>query len=145
MYDQNDQVPAGDAVSKINAEINEWARGIRCIFAVLTLLPLYYCSRVLLAAPKFGTIFEDMLGSQQKLPVLTRLVLMNAMPVLGFMWLLAALAFYLIFTVKRARNVWISAVISAFIFIASGHLVAIVLMEPLITVIQNLSGGGETP
>lgn len=35
-----------------------------------------------------------------------------------------------------------SAAFSAFVLIATGHLVATVLMDPLVTVIQNLSGGG---
>ena len=131
-----------DAVSRLEAEIKEWALGIRCVFVVLNVLPLYYCTRFLLAAPRFEMIFEDMLGSQEKLPILTRFVLEWCMPLLGFMWLLTASMVVLIFTVKRARHVWIIAAASAFVLIATGHIVATVLFDPLVTVVQNLSVGG---
>ncbi|WP_395716523.1 hypothetical protein [Prosthecobacter sp.] len=140
MYNQNEQ-----STPAIEAEIKEWTLGIRCVFVVINILPLYYCTRVLLSAPKFGRIFEDMLGSRQKLPVLTNFVLEWALPLLGLVWLLAALAVFLIFTLKRARHVWVTAAVSAFVFIASGHLVATVLFQPLVTVIQNLSGETGSP
>ncbi len=126
----------------LKSEIKEWALGIRCLFTVLNVLPLYYCTRILLAAPRFQSIFYDMLGSEPKLPSLTRLVLEWFMPVLGGVWLLTLLTVVLIFTLKRARHVWITAAVSAFVLIATGHVVATVLMDPLIIVIQNLSGGG---
>jgi type II secretory pathway component PulF len=109
------------------------------------ILPLYYCTRALLSAPKFERIFEDMLGSKQKLPLLTNFVLEWAQPLLGLFWLLAALAVFLIFTLKRPRHVWVTATVSAFLFIASGHLVAMVLFQSLVTVIQNLSGDTGSP
>lgn len=140
MYNHNEQ-----SGPQLEAEIKEWAMGIRCVFVVLNILPLYYCTRALLSAPKFGRIFEDMLGSKQKLPVLTNFVLEWALPLLGLIWLLAALAVFLIFTLNRPRHVWVTAVVSAFVFIASGHLVATVLFQPLVTVIQDLSGGTGSP
>ena len=129
----------------LRSEIKEWALGIRCLFTVLNVLPLYYCTRVLLAAPRFQSIFEDMLGPPSRLPHLTRLVLAWFMPLLGGVWLFTLLTVVLIFTLKRARHVWITAAVSAFTLIVTGHLVATVLMEPLIIVIQNLSGGGISP
>jgi type II secretory pathway component PulF len=125
----------------LRAEIKDWAFGIRCVFTVLNVLPLYYCTRILLASPRFESIFEDMLGSKDKLPGLTRLLLEWSMPLLACVWLLAALTIVLIFTLKQARHVWITAAVSAFVLIATGHLVATVFIDPLITVIQNLSGG----
>jgi hypothetical protein len=133
---------AFDAVSRLEAEIKEWALGIRCVFVVLNVLPLYYCTRFLLAAPRFEMIFEDMLGSKEKLPILTRFVLEWCMPLLGLMWLLTASIVVLIFTVKRARHVWVIAAASAFLLIATAHIVATVLFDPLVTVVQNLSVGG---
>lgn len=138
MYQQNERVD-----SQTSAEIKEWTMGIRCVFVVINIFPLYYCTRMLLAAPKFEKIFADMLGSKEKLPVLTNVVLEWAMPFLGLVWLLAALAIFLIFTFKRARYVWITAAVSAFALIATGHLVGTVLFQPLVTIIQNL--GGEPP
>ncbi len=137
--------PAASAAElrDLNAEIKDWAFGIRCLFAVLNVFPLYYCTRMLLAAPRFEMIFEDMLGSKDKLPGLTRLIFEWSIPLLGGVWLLTALTVVLIFTLERARHVWIMAAISMFLVIATGHLIATMLVDPLITVIQNLSGGGE--
>lgn len=132
-------------LSQLKAEIQERALGIRCVFTALNVLPLYYCTRVLLAAPRFEMIFEDMLGSKQKLPLLTQMVLQNAYSVLAGIWLIAVLAVILIFTIKRARFVWITAVTSALVFIATGHIIASVLMDPLVSVIQNLAGGSDAP
>ena len=134
-----------DRVSALELEIREWTLGIRCLFAVLNVLPLYYCTRVLLAAPRFETIFEDMLGSKQKLPVLTRLVLQNSMSLLAVAWLMALAAITMIFTLKQVRHVWVSAVVSAAVLILSGHLVATVLVDPLVTIIAHLSGGSGIP
>ncbi len=140
MYDQQEQDN-----TKTSTEMKEWTFGIRCVFMVINILPLYYCTRALLSAPKFERIFMDMLGSRQKLPIFTNFVLERAMPLLGLFWLLAVLAIVLIFTLKRARHVWITAAVSAFFFIASGHLVATALFQPLMTLIQNLSGDAGSP
>jgi len=141
-YEQPHAAPNDPALS---AEMKEWTTGIRYVFATLNVFPMYYCGRVLLAAPRFQAIFEDMLGSKDKLPLLTQLVLRWSLPLLVLMSLLAVFALVLIFTLRRARFVWVTAALSAFVFIASGHLVATVLMDPLVSVIQNLTGGGETP
>lgn len=140
-YESSDS--AAHDLTILKAEMKEWAFGIRCVFVVINLLPLYYCTRLLLAAPRFESIFEDMLGSKQKLPVLTRVVLEHCLLILGAVWLLAALMFVLIFVLRRARYVWITAAASALTMIITGHLVATVLVDPLVVVIQNLSGGGE--
>jgi type II secretory pathway component PulF len=140
MYQQNDQ-----AGSQTEAEIKEWAFGIRCVFVVINILPLYFCSHALLSAPKFAQIFEDMLGSRQKLPILTNLVLEWSLPLLALVWLLAALAVFMIFTLKRARHVWITAAVSSFVFIVAGYLVTTALFLPLTGVIQSLSGGTVAP
>lgn len=83
-----------------------------------------------------------MLGSKDKLPGLTRLIFEWSMPLLGGVWLLAALTIVLIFTLKRARHVWMAAAASGFVLIATGHLISAMLMSPLLRVIQNLSGSG---
>lgn len=128
-------------MTALRAEMKEWTLGIRCVFAMLNVLPLYYCTRVLLYAPQFQTIFEDMLGSKARVPLFTQLVLRFWLPMLVVVWLLAGLAVVLIFTLKRARLVWIAALITAFVFSASGHLVAAMVMDPVIAIIRNLSGG----
>ncbi|MDB6007234.1 MAG: hypothetical protein JWR15_4221 [Prosthecobacter sp.] len=125
----------------LRSAVKEWAFGIRCVFTVLNVLPLYYCTRLLLAAPRFQSIFQDMLGSQDRLPGLTRLIMAWSRPLLGGVWLFAALTITFIFVLKRARHVWITAAVSAFLLIATGHLIATMLGDPLINVIQGLSGG----
>lgn len=132
---------SGHEIESLKKEMREWVLGIRCVLVVLTLLPLYYCTRVLLAVPSFETIFEDMLGSTTKLPSYTLVVMRFSMPLLLGVWLLAGLGIFLIFFLKRARWVWVVAVLTVFVFTVCGHLVATLLMSPLIAVIQNLSGG----
>ena len=127
----------------LRSEIREWAFGIRCVFTVLNVLPLYYCTRLLLAAPKFERIFEDMLGSKEKLPALTRLLFEWCVPLLGGVWLLAGLMIVLIFTFKRPRYVWITAAASMFALIASTHVIATLLFDPMVGIVQNISGAGE--
>lgn len=126
----------------LRSEIKEWTFGIRCVFAAFNLLPLYYCTRGLLAAPAFKSIFEDMLGSQDKLPSMTRFVVSWSHGLLAAVWLLAVLAIVLIFRASRARTVWITTVLLSVFLLITGHLVIATLFEPLGAVIQNLSGGG---
>jgi|GEM_PF-1404018 len=130
----------------LRSELQEWTFGIRCVFAALNMLPLYYCSRALLAAPAFKSIFTDMLGSQDKLPVATRFIVEWSHELLAGVWLLAALSILLIFRAPRARTAWITTVLLTMLLLVTGHLVVTTLFEPLGQVIQNLSGGsGETP
>lgn len=126
----------------LRSEIKEWTFGIRCVFATLNLLPLYYCTRGLLAAPAFKSIFEDMLGSQDKLPVMTRFVVAWSHELLAAVWLLAILATVLIFRASRSRTVWITTLLLSVFLLIVGHLVITTLFEPLGAVIQNLSGSG---
>lgn len=126
----------------LRSELKEWAFGLRCLFTVLSLLPLYYCTSMLLSAPRFEILFQDMLGSKDKLPGLTRLIFEWSMPLLGGVWLLTVLTIVLIFTLKRARHVWMAAAASGFVLIATGHLISAMLMSPLLSVLQNLSGSG---
>jgi hypothetical protein len=84
-----------------------------------------------------------MLGSKEKLPPLTGLLFEWAMPLLVCVWLLAALMILLIFTFKQPRHVWITAAISTFVLIVSSHIIATLLFDPLIGIVQNLSGSGE--
>jgi hypothetical protein len=67
----------------LRSELKEWAFGLRCLFTVLSLLPLYYCTSMLLSAPRFEILFEDMPGSKDKLPGLTRLIFEWSCPCLA--------------------------------------------------------------
>jgi hypothetical protein len=43
---------------------------------------------------------------------------------------------------QSAKQVWVVKVISVIFLIASAHVVTALLMEPLMQVVMNLSGGG---
>ena len=53
-----------------------------------------------------------------------------------FRWTIIALLF------QSAKQVWVVKVISVIFLIASAHVVTALLMEPLMQVVMNLSGGG---
>lgn len=145
MHNQTDGVPTDPNSLQLKAEIKEWAFGIRCVFMVLHILPLFFCTTALRAAPRFETIFEDMLGSKQKLPVLTLLVIDHAAALLALVWLLAVLSVVLIFVLKRARQVWITALLTSFVLVISALVFNAALFLPLTEVIKNLSGGEISP
>ncbi|WP_395741311.1 hypothetical protein [Prosthecobacter sp.] len=128
-------------LNALRSELKEWAFGIRCAFAGLNLLPLYYCTRGLLSAPAFQSIFTDMLGSLDKLPPMTRFVITWSHDVLITVWILAVLAIVMIFRATRARTVWMTTLLLTTFLLITGHLVIATLFEPLGAVIQNLSGG----
>lgn len=128
-------------IEDLKKEMKEWALGIRCVFVVINVLPLYYCTRMLLAAPRFQSILEDMMGSLQKLPLLSVFIMRHCLGILLGVWLLGALSMVLIFVLKRARYVWITALVSIFMFTVCGHLISWLVMDPLIGVIQGLSPG----
>lgn len=142
--DEHAAAAAGNhEIESLKKEMKEWALGLRCVFVVLNILPLYYCTRMLLAAPRFETILVDMMGSLDRLPGLSVIVMRHCMEILLGVWLLAGLSIVLIFVLKRARFVWIIALLSVFFFTVCGHLIALLFMDPLIGVIQGLSGGGQ--
>lgn len=128
-------------IQTLRNEIEQWALGIRCVFVVLNMLPLYYCTRLLLMVPKAETIYEDMLGSVQRVPLTTQVVLRYWPGLLLLVWLLAMLCIVLIFVLKKPRFVWITAMVSLFFMIAAWHVAASVLLDPLLQIITNLSGG----
>lgn len=129
-------------MESIRVELSEWTRGIRCVFTALVVLPLYYTTRLLWIAPQMGKICEDMLGSKEKLPLLTRAVIQQSESILGIIWLLAILNVILIFKLKAAKHVWITTLLTLLVFILCSHLIsAALLVEPLIQIISALSGG----
>ena len=64
-----------EELAAMRREIREWGRGMRWVLVVMMVVPLYYATRVLLVAPEFEKVFEDMLGSREKLPGLTKMVI----------------------------------------------------------------------
>jgi len=137
-----DEKPAPDEVTALQSEVREWALGLRWMLTLIIAVPLFYMTRVILMAPKFESIFEDMLGSQQKLPTLTRLILGHPMQVLALTWGVAFVAALLIFKLQKPRHIWITAIAVISFLILSVQIALSALTEPLWMVIQNLSGGG---
>lgn len=146
MHQLNDIHPQDQSTLQLRVEMREWVFGLRCLFAAFALLPLYYCSRILMAGPAVERVFEDMLGSKDRLPVVSRFMFKWSEPMLDLLWALTALVMLLIFRARRARTVWTTTVALVIFLIVISHLAITSFVEPLGQVIQNLSGGsGETP
>lgn len=131
-----------EQLAAMRQEMRQWAFGIRSVYVLLLALPLYYITRILVELPQVGQIFEDMLGSRQKLPATTLLLLDHPLAAGCVIWLGTILAAAAIFVLQQAKHVWVVMVISVIFLIASAHLVTALLMEPLMQVVMNLSGGG---
>ncbi len=131
-----------EQLAAMRQEMRQWAFGIRSVYVLLLALPLYYITRILVELPQVGQIFEDMLGSRQKLPATTLLLLDHPLAAGSVIWLGTILAAAAIFVLQQAKHVWVVMVISVIFLIASAHVVTALLMEPLIQVVMNLSGGG---
>lgn len=67
----------------------------------------------------------------------------SGQPCWGGVWRLAVLSIFLIFVLKKASHVWMTTGVFLFAMIATGHLAAALLLEPVLQIIANLSGGGE--
>jgi hypothetical protein len=131
-----------EQLAAMRQEMQQWAFGIRSVYVLLLALPLYYITRILVELPQVGQIFEDMLGSKQKLPATTLLLLDHPLAAGSVIWLGTILAAAAIFMLQSAKQVWVVKVISVIFLIASAHVVTALLMEPLMQVVMNLSGGG---
>jgi hypothetical protein len=117
-----------EELAELRREMTDWAMGIRCVFTALVALPLCYLTKLLTLTPRLEVIFEDMLGSKDKLPAGT---------------LVAGVSVYFIFTLKKARHVWVATLVCLGFLLFSFQTVIQLLVDPLIQVIANLSGGGE--
>jgi len=115
----------------------------RSAAAVLMVLPLCYDTLILLRVPKFQNMFMDLLGSKDKLPIMTRLILDHSMPLLGTFWLLAVAAAAVIFLSQRLLKVWIAAGLSSFLLAVAGVIMSLGIFMPLATLTQQLAGGGN--
>jgi len=114
----------------------------RCVAAVLMALPLCYDTLTLLRVPKFQNIFMDLLGSKDKLPTLTLLILDHGPLLLGTFWLLAVAAAALIFSCQRRRSLWFTAVLSAFLLVVAGVILSLGIFLPLADLVRQTSGSG---
>ena len=131
-----------EELAAMRREIREWGRGMRWVLVVMMVVPLYYATRVLLVAPEFEKVFEDMLGSREKLPGLTKMVIDFPALFLAAIWGLSGVAVLLLFLMRSPRLVWITALLATLSLVGSTHLIVVALFAPFVQVIQNLSGGG---
>jgi hypothetical protein len=106
-------------------------------------LPLTYCTKLLTLTPRLEVIFQDMLGSREKLPQGTLLLLHMPNVWIALIWLVAGVSVYFIFTLKKARQVWVATLVCLGFLLFSFQTVIQLLVHPLIQVIANLSGSGE--
>ncbi|MBL9131476.1 MAG: hypothetical protein JNG86_09775 [Verrucomicrobiaceae bacterium] len=133
--------PLDDATASLRQEIREWSTGVRVAIIMMLIPPLLYVSWILLRVPSFETIFEDMLGSKEKLPELTKIIVRAPWVILAAFWGVAGLAAFMMFLCRRALTVCIIG-LGAFVLLVGGsQLLALALMEPLVQVVKNLSGG----
>ena len=93
-----------DEIAELRREMNDWAMGIRCVFTALVALPLVYCTKLLTLTPRLEMIFEDMLGSKDKLPAGTLWLIRMPNVWIALIWLVAGVSVYFIFTLKKARQ-----------------------------------------
>ena len=138
----SDENTTTEELAGIRREIREWGLGMRWVLVAMMVVPLYYTSRVLLLAPQFEKLFEDMLGSKEKLPLLTKMVIESPTLFLVAVWSISGVAVMLIFLMRTPRLVWVTAVLVTLSLVGTTHLIAVALFAPLGQVIQNLSGGG---
>jgi len=134
---------AKEELAELRREMNDWAMGIRCVFTALVALPLCYITKLLTLSPNLEIILEDMLGSRQKLSQGTQLLLRMPNVWIALIWLVAGVSVYFIFTLKKARHVWVATLVCLGFLLFSFQTVIQLLVDPLIQVIANLSGSGD--
>ena len=130
-------------IAELRREMNDWAMGIRCVFTALVALPLIYCTKLLTLTPRLEVIFEDMLGSKDKLPAGTLWLVRMPNVWIALIWLVAGVSVYFIFTLKKARQVWVATLVCLGFLLFSLQTGFQLIIAPLIQVIANLSGNGE--
>lgn len=138
----SDENAMTEELAAMRREIREWGRGMRWVLVVMMVVPLYYTTRILLLAPQFESIFEDMLGSKDKLPQLTKMVIDSPALFLGAIWGLSGVAVLLIFLMRSPRFVWVTALLVTLSLVGSTHFIVVAVFAPFVQVIQSLSGSG---
>lgn len=138
----SDENTITEELAAMRREIREWGRGMRWVLVVMMVVPLYYTTRILLLVPQFEKVFEDMLGSKEKLPQLTKMVIDSPVLFLGAIWGLSGVAVMLIFLMRSPRLAWVTALLMTISLVGSTHLITFALLAPLVQVIQSLSGSG---
>lgn len=126
----------------IRREMREWGGGIRWVLVAMMAVPLYYTTRVLLLAPQLEQIFEDLLGSKDKLPILTKMVIGSPTLFLAAIFGISGVAVMLIFLIRSTRFVWVAALLVILSLVGSTHIIFVALFAPFVDVIRSLSGGG---
>lgn len=93
-------------------------------------------------ATQIGKVFEDMQGSRQKLPAMTLVLLDHPLETVSIIWLAAFGASLAIFKMQSAKHVWIVMFVSVVFLLAAAHVTTSLVLQPLMQVVTNLSGGG---
>jgi hypothetical protein len=137
----NSEPNPSEDIASLRRDVEAWGRSIRGFLLVMIAVLLFYVSRLLLLAPKFESIFTDMLGSFDKMPVASRFVIESPLVILGVLWLVAAVATLFILRTRRPHLVGVTAISTMLFLIASTHLITTSLLAPMVEILKALSGG----
>ena len=129
--------------SQIEAMLAEWSRGMRLLLCVFLFVVFYYLFSVVSVVPRTEKIFEDMLGSLNKLPPDTKFVLAYWQIILAVMAALNGLGMFAIFVLRRPFHVCCVAAFVLLLSIINLHFVTASIFSPLIEVLKGLSGGAQ--
>lgn len=121
--------------------VAEWGRGMRLVLSVLAVLALYMALGIYGNVPKMERIFEDMLGSIDKLPADTLFLLKNH----GLLQVLhvsaTALGIVAIWLQRRPMRVCITACVLLAMTMVSWQLASHAIMGPIQALLVGLSSG----
>jgi fatty acid desaturase len=120
-------------------QLQQWTRGLRLLLTVLPSLFAYLAVRMLIKGPQFERIFEDMLGSRDKLPKITQLIIDHHFLLTACVLMLNFIGFGFIWNLRRGNSVCLIAcclIVADFIII---ELTFNGLLAPLTAILQGLS------
>lgn len=121
--------------------VAEWGRGMRLVLSVLAVLALYVALGIYDKVPKMERIFEDMLGSKDKLPADTLFLLKNHGLLQVLQVCATALGIFAIWLQRRPMRVCITACVLLAMTMASWQLASHAIMGPLQALLVGLSSG----
>lgn len=134
----NEEPVSNDAA--LRQEVRQLGTCLRVAMLMMLVPPLLHASWLLLRAPGFETVFEDMLGSTQKLPEVTKIVVLAPTAVLAAFWGLAGLAAFTMFLTRKALPAALIGLGTFVILVVGSQLIAMALLEPVVQIVRDLSG-----
>lgn len=121
--------------------VAEWGRGMRLVLSFLAVLALYLALGVYGNIPKMERIFEDMLGSKDKLPSDTLFLIKNHGLLQTLHICATALGITAIWLLHRPIQVCITACVLLALTMASWQLASHAITAPFHAILMGLSSG----